>query len=348
LIDLGQVKRDYNMTLRYCNEALAINPNLSSVRLVRAASLVNTGRDTDGEREMAALEKEFPQNHEIELQLAILDLRHKDFKAAEDHFRKLTEGAPNDPRPLSGLVNALAAEKQLDIALALLEEQVKKSPGNLQFRSLLAYTASASGKYDVAIEQYQNILAAAPNAASIHMALGMAYRGKGDVPTALTYFRKAHTLAPKEPGYLLAIGDTLGLAERKPEALDAYRQAIQAQPDNATALNNTAYMLVETGGSLDEALELAQRALRLNPKQPGFSDTVGWIYLKKNLGDSAVQVFRVLTQNYPDNPTYHYHFGMALLQKGDRVTAKTELKTCLAKNPPGEVRRDVEAALSKI
>jgi tetratricopeptide (TPR) repeat protein len=180
------------------------------------------------------------------------------------------------------------------------------------------------------------------------MALGVSYRAKGDLTTALNYFQKAHTLAPKEAAYLLAIGDTLGIAGKKKEALDTYREAIKAQPNNATALNNTAYMLVETGGSLDEALTLAQRALRLDGKQPGFSDTLGWIYLKKNLGDSAAQVFRVLTQNYPDNPMYHYHFGLALQQKGDRATAKTELRTSLTKNPTGELRRDVEAALSKI
>jgi tetratricopeptide (TPR) repeat protein len=348
LIDLSQARHDYVSTLRYTNEALSINPNLPAVRLVRAVSLINTGRDPEGEKEMASLEKEFPQNQEIHLQYAMLDLRHKDFKAAEDHFRKLTEGAPNDPRPLTGLVNALAAERQLDKAIELLQEQVKKSPGNLQFRSLLAYTANASGKFDLAIEQYQSILASAPNAAPIHMALGVSYRAKGDLTTALNYFQKAHTLAPKEAAYLLAIGDTLGIAGKKKEALDTYREAIKAQPNNATALNNTAYMLVETGGSLDEALTLAQRALRLDGKQPGFSDTLGWIYLKKNLGDSAAQVFRVLTQNYPDNPMYHYHFGLALQQKGDRATAKTELRTSLTKNPTGELRRDVEAALSKI
>jgi tetratricopeptide (TPR) repeat protein len=348
LIDVGQAKRDYTSTLRYANEALSIDPNLPAVRLVRAVSLISTGRDLEGEKEMASLEKEFPQNREIQLQYAMLDLRHKDFKAAEDRFRKLTEGAPNDPRPLTGLVNALAAEKQLDKAIEVLQEQVKKSPGNLQFRSLLAYTANAGGKYDLAIEQYQNILAAAPNAAAIHFALGVSYRAKGDLSTALKYFQQARTLTPKEAAYLLAIGDTLGMAGKKQEALDTYRQAIKVQPNNPTALNNTAYMIVETGGSLDEALTLAQRALQLDGRQPGFSDTLGWIYLKKHLGDSAVQVFRVLTQNYPDNPMYHYHFGLALLQKGDRATAKTELKTSLAKNPSGDVRRDVEAALATI
>jgi predicted Zn-dependent protease len=65
------------------------------------------------------------------------------------------------------------------------------------------------------------------------------------------------------------------------------------------------------------------------------------------LNDSAIQVFRALTQDYPDNPVFHYHFGMVLLQKGDKATAKTELKNALTKKPSDEMRGHIELALAK-
>ena len=83
-------------------------------------------------------------------------------------------------------------------------------------------------------------------------------------------------------------------------------------------------------------------------QQPNFSDTLGWIYFKKDLNDSAVQVFRTLTSKNPDNATFHYHFGMALLKKGDKKTAEAELKAALSKKPAGEMRREIETALAKI
>jgi predicted Zn-dependent protease len=54
-----------------------------------------------------------------------------------------------------------------------------------------------------------------------------------------------------------------------------------------------------------------------------------------------------LTQDYPDNPVFHYHFGMVLLQKGDKATAKTELNNALSKKPSDEVRGNIQSALAK-
>ena len=111
-------------------------------------------------------------------------------------------------------------------------------------------------------------------------------------------------------------------------------------------MNNVAYLMVDSGGNLDEALALVQKALQKAPGQPNLIDTLGWIYLKKNWSDSALQVFRGLAQKYPDNPTFRYHFGMALLQKGDKTTAKAEFRSGLLKKPSGEVRHSIETALA--
>ena len=347
LAELSQARGDYITTLRYTNEILSINPRLPAIKLLRAVSLLNTGKQDDGRTELAALEKEFPQNYEVQLQLAMLALRDKKYKDAEDRFRKLAQNAPQDVRSTTGLVNTLAADSQTDKAIALLEEDLKKSPTNNQVRYLLASTALQAGKYDLALNHYQQLFALTPKSEPICLALGAAYRMKGDFPSALSYFQKAAAIAPKDRAPLLMTGETLQTAGRKPEALETYRRLLQLNGDDAVANNAVAYLVTETGGNLDEALKLAQKALQLSPKQPNFSDTLGWIYFKRNLNDSAIQVFRALTQDYPDNPIFHYHFGMVLLQMGDKATAKTELKNALTKKPSDEVRGNIESALAK-
>src|SRR5207248_871255 len=114
-----------------------------------------------------------------------------------------------------------------------------------------------------------------------------------------------------------------------------------------SVMNNLAFVIVDSGGNLDEALSLAQKALQKWPQQPNLVDTLGWIYFKKNLNDSALQVFRGLALKYPDNANFHYHFGMALLQKGDKETARTELKSGLSKKPSAETRQNIETALAR-
>ena len=63
------------------------------------------------------------------------------------------------------------------------------------------------------------------------------------------------------------------------------------------------------------------------------ADTLGWVYIKKNLSDDAVRVYKDLVVKDPANATFHYHFGMALLQKGDRPSARKELEIALADKP---------------
>jgi tetratricopeptide (TPR) repeat protein len=348
LAEMGQLKGDYQTTLRYANEILAINPNLTRVRVLRAVSLINTGDSAGGRRELTNLERANPQDKELQLQLGVLELHEKNFKAAEEYFRKLSAAGADDVRPLSGLTQTLAAEGQLDKAVALLQEEAKKAPHNNQVHYLYGITAAMAGRYDVAVEEFQHLVTASPQSPQLYLALGNAYRLKGDYPDALSTLEKGAGLAPKDPAPMVAEAEVLTGAGRKQEALDKYRAALRLVPDNATLLNNVAYLLADTGGSLDEALKDARRALQLDAKQPRYSDTLGWIYFKQNLNDTALQVFRSLTATNPDNPTFHYHLAMVLLQKGDKATAKTELENALSKKPSAEVRQDVEAALSKI
>jgi tetratricopeptide (TPR) repeat protein len=347
LVSLMQSKSDYKATLEFANQALAINPGLSAIRLARAVALIHVGDEPQGRSELNHLEREFPQNHEVQLQLAMMDLHDRKFREAEDHFRKLSEGSPGDIRPLKGLTDALAAENEFDNALAFLQESLRKTPNDLRLRSLLASTAVLAGKYDLGIEQYRQLLAAAPKSTTVPLALSRVYRTKGDLPTAVDFAQKARAAAPASAAALVNLGDVLSLSGRQAEALDIYRQTLKLQRDNAAALSGAAYAIAETGGNLDEAFSMAQQAVRLDSLQPGYSDTLGWVYLKKNFKDSALQVFRSLTEKYPDDPMYHYHLGLVLLEDGDRGTAKTELKSALSMNPPVQLRQKIEGSLAK-
>jgi tetratricopeptide (TPR) repeat protein len=348
LIELSQSRGDYRRMLAYANEILAVNPKLSAMRLVRAVSLLNTGNETQGRQELARLQKDYPTNREVVLQLAILDLHDNKFKEAEEQFRKLSREAPGDLRSTTGLVRSLAAENQLDQAVSLLQEAVRKSPRNDQLHFLLAVVAGQAGKYDLASGQYQQLLAANPKSAQLNLSLGSIYRAKRNFATAISYFQKASALAPNEAAPWLALGEAQELSGRKADALASFRRALQLRPDDPAALNGMAYLLAETGGSLDEAIKFAQKAVRFSSQQPNFSDTLGWIYCKKKLYDSALRVFGILTEKYPDNPTFHYHFAMTLLASGDKPRAKAELKAALSSRPSDEVRHGVEEALAQI
>lgn len=208
--------------------------------------------------------------------------------------------------------------------------------------------AFRAGKYDLAISQFKSLVEQDPKREDVYIRLGETYRRSGDPTHAAECFRKAKDLAPNDPVPHLQLAMLLESLGRRDEAKTIYEKTLKLQPDNPIALNNLAYMMAETGGDLDQALTLAQRAKQRLPQDLNVGDTLGWIYLKKNLSDNAVEVLRDLVNKDPKNATYRYHFGMALLQKGDKFNAKKELQTALQNKPSKEEEGKIKELIAKI
>jgi len=127
-----------------------------------------------------------------------------------------------------------------------------------------------------------------------------------------------------------------------------YQKILQLQPDHPIALNNLAYIMAESGGDLDQALTLAQRARQKLPNDLNVADTLGWIYIKKNLSDQAIEIFRDLVKKQPQSSTFHYHLGMALYQKGDKLGARQALQAALRQKPSPEEAAKIKELMGKV
>ncbi len=347
LLELAQARHDYKASVYYADAILALHPNMQHVRLLRAVSLMYTGRDNEASAELADMERSSPNDPEVPVQIAAMKLHQKKYKEAEDDFRKLVGQHRDDPKAMNGLVETLGAENHPDNAISVLREALNNSPDSVPVRSILARTAALAGRYDLAIEQYRQLLALAPRSEAICLDLGTVYRMKGDFANAIGYLQQARALDSNDPVPMIRLAGVFALTGRRPEALAIYRDALRLKPGDAATWSNAAFLISETGGSLDEAVKFAQKAVELDAKQPEYRDTLGWVYLRKHLNDSAIQVFRVLTRNYPADATFHYHLGLALLEGGDKEPARAELKAALAGKPSDQVKRNVEAALAK-
>ena len=53
------------------------------------------------------------------------------------------------------------------------------------------------------------------------------------------------------------------------------RELLKASPQNPVALNNLGYFLVERDEKLDEAVNLIQQAVKLNPTNSSYLDSLG-------------------------------------------------------------------------
>lgn len=339
---------EFAQALQTTQEMLELDPRNLDARLVRAQALASSGNTARARLELIEILQTNPNLPEAHLQLALVNVHEKKYKEAEEVFLKLQRAHPADLRAVLGLSEVYALQGLHEKAVALLKAELARQPERTDLAVGLANMQVRARQYDDAIAGFKKLLERNPKSPELHVQIAEASRLKGDMPTAVEYFRKARDLSPNDPRPYLPLGILLDTLGRRAEARSVYEQVLKLQPDQPIALNNLAFILAETGGDLDQALTLAQRARQKLPQDPNVADTLGWIYIKKNLSDNAIEIFRDLVGKLPKNSTYRYHFGMALYQKGDKPSARRELQAALQSKPSPEEAVKIKELLAKL
>lgn len=93
-------------------------------------------------------------------------------------------------------------------------------------------------------------------------------------------------------------GTRLMKAQRFPEAVAAFQQAVKTRPDFAEAHSNLGYSLRNTG-QLDQAIASYQEAIRLKPDLAEAREYLGVAYVLKGDKQAAMEQYHVLQRLNP-------------------------------------------------
>jgi Flp pilus assembly protein TadD len=132
------------------------------------------------------------------------------------------------------------------------------------------------------------------------------------------------------------------------KAKEYYQKALKINPKFAPAANNLAYLYADKGENIDEALTLAQGAKEQFPDDPHISDTLGWVYYKKNIFTRAITYLKEANEKITDNPVMRFHLGMAYYKNGEKENAKRELKKALELDQKFDGAPEAKDTLSKL
>jgi tetratricopeptide (TPR) repeat protein len=348
LAGLDREAQNFKETVRLADEILAVDPNNFQGKLLHASGSRGLGNLDIAQNELEALARQVPQSPDVQIELGLVTLARKQYAAAERMFTTLYQSGRPDVRALAGLAAVYLAEGRADQALQSVTREVNRLPNFLEMRELLAATALNAGKSDIALEQYRKLVQVAPDNPKYYVSLAELFRERSDYGSEAAALEKASKLEPANA----VVAGRLALAEdlngNKQGAAADYKRSLEIAPSDPALLNNRAYSIAEDGGDLDQALAYSQEALRKVPGNPALLDTLAWVYTKRKMNDSAIQILNKLVRENPDVSSFHYHLGTALAQKGDRAKAKAELTMALSKKPsPDEVSK-IKDSLAKL
>jgi len=352
LAQLQVTRGDFDAALKSSQQVLAIDRNNNSARLIESAALMGQKKFDDSRQLLDAMLKANPSAPDVLFQLGVVNLAQNKYKEAEESFRRSYELNPANSRGLMGMVETEMAQNHPDQAMQLLLTESAKAPNRMDFLLALGNTAVRAGKYDVAISYFEKVAASLPKGSKaqgdLYLRIGETYRRKGDLSNAIVSLQKAREILADNGVVLSTLALVLDAAGRWSEARQVYEVVIKLEPNNGVALNNLAFLLTEHGGDLDDALTKAQRAKQLLPDLSEVSDTLGWIYLKKNLTDNAIDIFKDLVTKVPSQAIFRYHLGMAYSQKGDKTRALKELQDALKYNPTKADRDKIQQLITRL
>ena len=173
-------------------------------------------------------------------------------------------------------------------------------------------------------------------------------QARDDAAGARQALEQSTELAPELARAHLQLGIIYEQAGDFASAFMRYERVVELQPNNVIALNNLAYHVAVRDKAPARAKPLAERALKLVPRDPAVSDTLAWIeYLLGNY-PAATKLVATAIKGAPDNADIRLHAAFIYAAAESQASALTELDMALKLNPELAGREDVQQLEKKI
>ena len=109
-----------------------------------------------------------------------------------------------------------------------------------------------------------------------------------------------------------------------------FRKVLEVNPNNAAVLNYYGYMLADRSVRLDEALSLIQRAVKQEPNNGAYLDSLGWAYLKQGKLAEAEENLQKAAAKSAHDPTVLGHLAEVYMKMGQTERAAALMERALS------------------
>jgi len=348
LAELALRKGDFELLDKSAEQLIAGEPDSPSGYVFRATARLVRKDSAGAEADFKKATEVAPQSPKGYAALGRLRASQKRLSEAERLYEQALNRDPNYFDAMQGLVSIYMQQKQPAKALARLNAQIAKTPSNSAYYLLQGMVLIDTKDLEKAEAALQKAGELNKNNFDALLLLAKVQNLRGSVDQAVAGYEHSIQINPRDVRSYVLLGTLEESRGNWQKAQALYQKAMQAEPDYPVAANNLAYLLLEHGGNPDVALSYAQVARRGMPDTPNSADTLAWAYYQKGAYALAIDLLEEAVKKAPQNPTYHYHLGLAYLKTNKRSQAKEHLERALQINPKYPQADEIRKAVSEV
>jgi tetratricopeptide (TPR) repeat protein len=217
-----------------------------------------------------------PESDDFHVTLGVAYLELGRAADAEKSFAASLSHAPENPRLLWRMADALYRQNKLDQAAAHLEAALKLDPNLAAAGALLGDILQQKGQLAQAVERWKAAVAAQPDLATVHGRLGVAYAYQGRFAEAEKHLRRNIELEPDSAHAHGNLGGVLLRLGRPAEAAQHLQTAVRHDPTDVAA-HTTLSQALQAAGKPKEAIASLRRAASALPQAKVLTLRLAWL-----------------------------------------------------------------------
>ncbi len=234
--------------------------------------------------------------------LGRIALEKEDYARAEEYLKTLIEEEPRDRYGWIFLALVYNQQRQFQKSARLLEQAV----------SLHRDDVDLLGLYGSVLDQM------------------------GETEKAVAPLEKALRLEPDHLNSIVALANVYDKLKMWEKCDSLYEAALRLYPDNPLLLNNYSYSLTVRGKDLDRALEMAKKAVQMEPNNGAYLDTMGWIYYQLGDYQKALEYVQKAVETREQSAEVLDHLGDIYHKLGQPEQARTYWQKALELEPDNQ------------
>jgi tetratricopeptide (TPR) repeat protein len=264
-------------------------------------------------------------------------------------YSEILKREPQQPQAMLGVGIGKFGLEKWDEAVEILEKMYQIHPQVHQALSYLVDVKIRQGKTEEALQYCRDSISQNPDDSAPYLTLTRLLIDLGDTDQAKQILSKAKDNSRiKDSRIYFSLGSLQQGDGDFAAAKASYEGALDLNPDHPGAANNLAWLYVETGGDMQRAWNLAERANERYPNNPNIMDTLAWVYYKSGSYKKSIGMLEEAIKLQTDGPVLHFHLGMAQLKDGDSIGAQGSLRKSLEINADHQYADAARETLKKI